>query len=188
MIRKTTPSFKNIMTTTISVPQIASGHESCADRQLKLYNAIRERISQSCFSRSQTDEEELLHVIFINLVDKFYPSPDSKEMTKLLDDKITNTIREFKRNVKPALDIDGIEPDEEPGYSAEANAEEEEFEKVFDRFCSSREEPERTIFRRHRTHSRLALADCTGISRNEISRILKTMPRKFEKFVQNFSE
>ena len=155
---------------------------------MQLYEAIRERISQSFFSRIQTDEEELLHVIFVNLVDRFLPSFDTDEMTELLNDEIANTIRDFKRDRKPALDIDNVDPDEGPAYDMRANAEEEEFETMFDRFCDSCEEPERTIFRRFRTHTRQELAACTGISRNDVSRILKKMSQKFEKFVRNFIE
>ena len=175
------------ITKPISVPQTNANAENC-DRQLALYNAIGERISQSFFSRTKTDEGELLHVIFVKLAEKFLPPLDSEEMTKLLDGMIANTIREFKRGQKSALDIDDIEPDEEPTYDMEANIEEEEFETMFDRFCDSCEEPERMIFRRFRTHTRQILAECTGISRNEIARILKTMPRKFEDFVKNFRE
>jgi len=174
-----------MITKPISVPQTNANAENC-DRQLALYNAIGERISQSFFSRTKTDEEELLHAIFVNLVEKFLPPFDSEEMTKLLGGMIANTIREFKRGKKAALDIDDIESDEEPTYDIESNIEEEEFEMVFDRFCDSREEPERMIFRRFRTHNRQVLAECTGISRNEVARILKTMPRKFEDFVRNF--
>jgi len=176
------------MTTTISVPQINKNSENCADRLASLYEAIRERISQSFFSRTRIDEEELLHVIFVNLVDKYLPPFDSDEMTKLLNDEIANTIREFKRGRKKMFDIDDVDPDEGPGYDMTANADEEEFETMFERFCDSREEPEQTIFRRFRTHTRLELAACTKISRNDVARILKTMLRKFEKFVKDFLE
>jgi hypothetical protein len=174
--------------TTIFAPQIHADVDNCADRQTKLYETIRERISQSFFSRTRMDEEELLHVIFMNLVDSFLPPFGSEEMTKLLNDEIADTIRELKCGNKAALDIDDVDPDEGPAYDMKANADEEEFETMFDRFCDSREEPERTIYRRFRTYTRQEIAACTGISRNDVTRILKTMPRKFEKFVNDFSE
>ncbi len=180
-------NFKKIMTTIIE-PQIQGQPEDCANRQMKLYEAVRERIAQSFFSRVRTDEEELLHVIFMNLVNKYLPPFDSEEMTKLLDDEIANSIREFKRTRKTTFDIDDVDPDEGPAYDMKANADEEEFEAMFERFCESREEPERTIFRRARTHGLREIARYVGISRNEVSRLVKSMPKKFENFIENFRE
>jgi len=167
---------------------MTGGSVNCADRQMILYNAIRDRISQSFFSRAQMDEEELLHDVFVKLADKYLPPFGSEEMTKLINGTITNTVRVLKRAQKAALDIDDIEPDDEPVYDMAANFEEEEFEAMFDRFCDSRDEPERTIFRRFRTHNRQALAACSGVYRYEVARILKTLPRKFEDFVKKFLE
>ena len=86
------------------------------------------------------------------------------------------------------FDIDELTSDEEPGYDPESNREEEEFETMFDRFCDSCEEPERTIYRLFRTYTKIEIASIAGISRNEVACFLKKMPKKFETFVEKFSE
>jgi len=175
-------------TTTISAPQMASDPENCVDRQAKLYEAIRERISQSFFSRIRIDEEELLHVLFVKLVDKFLPPFGSEELIEFLNQAIADMIREFKLGVRSTVDIDDVDPDEGPSYDERINADEVEFEKMFDRFCDSRDEPERTIFRKFRTYARQDIAKLVKISRNDVAKLIKSMPKKFEKFVLNFRE
>jgi DNA-directed RNA polymerase specialized sigma24 family protein len=173
-------------TTDIAASQINANSENCADRQAALYEAIRYRISQSFFSRTRIDEDELLHVLFLKVVDQFYPPLDSDEFTEFLNQEIADTIREFKRSVRPTRDIDDVDPDEGPAY--EANADEEEFEKTFERFCDAQDEPKRSVYRRFRTHTLAQLAEIYGLPLKTVSKMVKRMPNEFQKFLENFRD
>lgn len=159
--------------------------ENCEDARLLLYEAIRERISQAFFPRTRIDEEELLHVIFMKLLNQFLPALDSEEMSELLDREIRHAIRNFKLARRPAMDIEEVNPDEGPSYEEPAWSVEADFERTFERFCNTRQEPEQTVFRRCRTHTRKQIARITGLSHQEISRILKKIPDKFRYFLKN---
>ena len=173
--------------TTIPDSQMPSFTEDC-EQQLALYEAIRLQISESFFSRTKIDEDELLHVLFVKLADKVLPPLGSEELVEELQKEIRSTIRDFKRSKRSMFDIDELTLDEEPAYDPEGNREEEEFETMFDRFCDSSEEPERTIYRLFRTYTKKEIANIAGISRNEVARFLKKLPKKFETFVEKFSE
>lgn len=160
--------------------------ENCAEHMLPLYEAIRLRISESTFSRIKTDEEELLHVIFMKLEGEVLPPPDSEEMEALLNDEIINTIRAFKRDKHAMSDFDELDPDDGPSHDRRTENAEEEFEEAFQRFCDSCEEPERTVYRRCRTLVLEDIVRSTGTSHREITRILRRLPKKFQCFVKNY--
>ena len=172
--------------TTISVPQINANAENCADRQTALYEAIRYRISQSFFSRTRIDEEELLHDLFVKIVDKFYPPLGTNDFTDFLNREIANTIREFKRSVRPTLDIDDVDPNDGPAY--ETDTDEGEFEEVFERFCNAQSEPKRSVYRRFRTCKHEKIAELSGLSRKTVSKMIKRIPSEFEIFLKNFRD
>jgi len=174
------------ITEPISVPQIPVDSENC-DRQLQLYEAIRLQISLSFFSRIQIDEEELLHVLFVKLVDKFLPPFGSEELTERLRQEIRHTIRDFKLAKWSGLDIDEVDPDDGPFYDDRKKDFETEFEEMFERFCESCEEPQRTIYQRFRTCSQKELAKAAGILRDDVRLFMKTLPKKFERFLKDFS-
>ena len=153
-----------------------------------LYEAIRHRISQSFFSRTRIDEKELLHVLFLNIVDKFYPPTGSDEFTAFLNQEIANTIREFKRGKKTMRDIDDVDPDEGPAYDAKANTDEEEFEEAFERFCDAQDEPKRSVYRHFRTHKQYQLAEMFDLPLKTVSKIVKRMPNEFQKFLKKFQD
>ena len=173
------------MTTSISVPQIPITAENC-DRQLVLYEAIRFQISQSFFSRTQIDEEELLHVLFVKLVDKFLPPFESMELTELLRQEIRHSIRDFKLAKRHSLDIENVDLDGGPFYDDRKKDFETEFEEVFERFCESCEEPQRSIYQQFRFVSQKELAKIVGIHRNEVNKFLKAMPEQFQDFLKFF--
>ena len=172
--------------TTIPVPQINANAENCADRQAALYEAIRYRISQSFFSRTRIDEDELLHVLFVKIIDKFYPPLGTNDFTEFLNREIANTIREFKRSVRPTLDIDDVDPNDGPAY--ETNDDEDEFEEVFEHFCDTQSEPKRSVYQRFRTYKQEQLAEMCGLSRKTVSKMIKRIPSEFEIFLKNFRD
>jgi len=174
------------MTTPISATQNQLDTENC-DRQLALYEAIRLQISLSVFSRTQIDEEELLHTLFVKLADKFLPPFESQELTELLRQEIRHAIRSFKFAKRSMLDIDEVDPDDGPFYDDRKKDFETVFEEAFDRFCESCEQPQRTIYRLFRTMSQQELAKIAGVSRDDARLFMKNMPKKFERFLKNFS-
>lgn len=152
-----------------------------------LYEAIKLRISETCFSRARTDEDELLHVLFMRLEDEPLPPFGSEEMTARLDDEIRNAIRIGRREKMTRCDLDELDPEDEPFYDPQTKIDEQEFEETFHNFCDSCEEPERSVFRRSRTHTRVEIARSTGVSHQELTRILRQLPKKFQYFVKNHS-
>lgn len=131
------------------------------------------------------------HVIFMELCDKVLPELGRDEMNELLDRQIKDAIRAFKRDGKPArptIDIDDADPDEGPSYDERLNSEEIEFEKTFERFCNSFDEPKRSVYLRSRTHTKKQLARINGISEKMIYKMFKEMPHDFELFLKKFRE
>lgn len=173
------------MTNPIIETQIVDPHENRGESMLLLYEAIRLRISETCFSRAKTDEDELLHVLFMKLQDELLPPFDGEAATSRLDAEIDNAIRTFRREGKMRYDIDELDPDDEPFYDAGAKIAEEEFEEAFQHFCDSCAEPERSIFRRCRTYTREEIERSTGIPHQELTRVLRRLPKKFQNFVKN---
>jgi len=175
------------MTTTkpIFVPQTSVNTENC-DRQLLLYEAIRFQISQSFFSRIRIDEGELLHVLFVKLIDKFLPPFESEELAELLQQEIRHTIRDFQLAKRAGIDIDEFDPDDGPSYDDRKKDFETEFEEVFERFCESCDEPMRTVYKQFRTVPQKELAKVAGVLRDDVRLFLKTLPKKFEEFLKNF--
>jgi len=153
---------------------------------LLLYEAIRLQISLSIFSRTQIDEEELLHVLFVKLIDMFLPPFGSEELTEMLRQEIRHTIRDFKLAKRHALDIESVDPDDGPFYDDRKKDFETEFEEVFERFCDSFEEPQRTIYQQFRIVSQKELAKIVGIHRNEVNKFIKAMPKEFQDFLKFF--
>jgi len=176
------------MTTTISVPQTPPDGNNCAERQLLLYEAIRFQISNSFFSRRRIDEDELLHALFVKLIDKFLPPFESEELADLLQQEIRHTIRDFKLVKRHTLDIDEVDPDDGPFYDDRKKDFETEFEEMFQRFCESCEEPQRTIYQQFRTVTQTELARVAGITRSDARRFIKNMPKKFQEFLENFCD
>ena len=167
-------------------PQTQANAENC-DRQLALYEAIRFQISLSDFSRTQIDEDELLHVLFVKLAGMFLPPIESKELIELLRQEIRHAIRKFKLAKRFLLDIDELDPDDGPFYDDRKKDFETVFEEAFASFCESFEQPQQTVYQRFRTMSQKELAKVAGISRDDVRMFIKNMPKKFEKFLRNFS-
>lgn len=121
----------------------------------------------------------------MKLVARYLPPLESEEMTELLDNAIADTIREMKRDRKKMRDITEVDPKDAPACRDWLHDEEREFETVFERFCNSYEEPERSVYRRCRTHRREDLAKLHALTHQEICRMLEKMPARFKYFVKN---
>ena len=168
-------------------PQIQANAENC-DRQLALYEAIRFQISESFFSRIQIDEDELLHVLFDKLVDKFLPPFGSEKLTELLCKEIRHTIRDFKLAKRTGIDIDEFDLNDGPSYDDRKKDFETEFEEIFERFCKSCDEPQRTVYKQFRAVPQKELAKVAGILRDDVRLFLKTLPKKFKDFLKNYRD
>lgn len=130
----------------------------------------------------------MLHVIFMKLIDRFLPGPDSDEMKELLDQEIRHTIRDFKLDKRPMLDIERVNPDDGPSYEEQSWTEEAEFERAFERFCNQCEEPKSSVYLRSRTHSKKQLSRIYGIHEKRIYKMLDKMADEFDDFLKKFRE
>jgi DNA-directed RNA polymerase specialized sigma24 family protein len=154
----------------------------------QLYRAIRKRVKRTRFSRRLIDNDEVVNEIFLRLSGKNLPPFDSDEFDNLLRRTTNHVVRDYRRFLKLATDIDEVNDDEHPFYEMDFFSVEEEFEFVFSKFCDSFDEPKRTVFTHSRTLSKESIAELTGLFRHEVARTIKSMPSEFKKFYRNFSE
>jgi hypothetical protein len=158
------------------------------DPASQLYHAIRKRVKRTMFSRRLIDSDEVVNEIFLRLSGKNLPPYGSEGFDNQLRRTTNHVVRDYKRFLKPATDIDEVNEDEHPFYEMEFFSIEEEFEFVFSKFCDTFDEPTRTVFTRSRALSKENIAELTGLFRQDVARIIKSMPSEFERFYTNFSE
>ena len=154
----------------------------------QLYHAIRKRVKRTMFPRRLIDSDEIINEIFVRLSCRDLPTFGSAEFENLLRRMTHHVVRDYKRFSKPATDIDALDHDEHPYYTVEFHSGEENFETVFSQFCDSFTGTKRTVFQYSRVLPKKNIAELTGLHRDEVTRIIKSMPDEFEKFYRNFSE
>ena len=150
----------------------------------QLYFLIRKRIKRMKFPRLLIDPDEVANEVFLRLMEQHLPKFGSEDFENLLRRTTGHVVRNFKLFSKPALDVDELEEDKHPFYEMNFYMEEESFEYVFAKFCETFPEPKRTVFKYSRLLAKQDIAALVGISRNEVARIIKSMPELFRRFIE----
>ena len=150
----------------------------------KLYNLIRKRVKCSFTVRRLATVDDVTGDVFLLLVEQILPPLESEDFQKLLTKTINRLVRRIKRSVREMLDVDELGESEHPFYEMDFRVEDENFELVFEKFCESFPDPQRTIFKKFRFMSKQNIAALVGISRNTVAQIIKTMPGHFRNFLE----
>ena len=158
--------------------------ENRGDDRTSLYDAVKNEVDNTLFSRTRFDPDELINEVFLRLLDGHLPPLEPEEFFQTLRQTIRHTLRDMKRFSRPALDIDEVAHEEHPLYDMNQWADDLEFETTFERFCESFDEPTRTVYARSRILTREDIAELTNLTRRTVSKMIRAMPREFERFLK----
>ena len=153
----------------------------------QLYHLIRKQVKRMNFSRLLINPDEVVSDAYMLLIEKRLPDFETAEFRFTLRKAVKRILWDRRRPVRPMLDVDELDEDEHPFYEMDFYSEEVEFEIVFEKFCESFPEPKRTVFKYSRLTTKQDIAALLGISRNEIARIIKSMPDHFRDFLEHFN-
>ena len=151
----------------------------------KLYTLIRKRVKYSFVVRKLASVDDVTGDIFLQLIEQELPPLESDEFKKLLSKMVNRFVRRIKRSVREMLDIDELGESEHPIYEVDFSGE-ENFEFVFDKFCKSFPEPQRTVYFYSRIIPRKDIADLTGLTQRRVAQLAKQMPVHFKTFIDNY--
>lgn len=153
------------------------------DRSTILLETIRRWIAASKFSREKIDPDEIVNEAYCRL-SALEPLPeDGEKFSFTVEQVVRHTIRDLKRNVTVAADIDELPLEEHPFYESDVFSPEKQFEEVFGLFCESQPEPKKSIFLRSRTHTKKDIVKIVGVRFEDVQRILRDMPSEFQHFI-----
>ena len=153
-----------------------------------LLEIIQRWVSASKFSRDRIDPDEVVNEAYCRLSETEKLPEDAGELSFAVEQVVRHTIRDLKRSMTVAVDVDELPHEEHPFYESETDSPEAEFEEVFLRFCESQPEPKRTIYQRCRTHSRKDIVRIANVRLESINRMMDEMPAEFKKFIAGQDE
>lgn len=158
------------------------------DRTAILLETIRRWTAASRFSRTNIEPDEVVNEAYCRLV-ALEPLPeDDEELSFAVEQVVRHTIRDLKRSVTVAADVDELPLDEHPFYESETDSPEKQFEEVFGLFCESQPEPKALIFSLCRTHTKNDIAKIANLRIETVRKILRKMPSEFENFLSEQNE